>query len=363
MPLGISYYSFKLISYILEVHRGNLPAERSLVKFGAYVAFFPQIVAGPIQRPGDFFGQLPPTPVSIGGAVARIAWGLTKKLMIADNLAPAVNFVYAHVFDLHGAPLWIGLYLFPFQLYADFSGLTDIAIGAGQLFGITGPENFNRPFTASSISDFWRRWHMSLTNWLVDYVFVPLRMATRNIGATGLVLSITINMVAIGLWHGLTAGYLMFGVVNAAYLIGDALTSRRRAKFFKRNPAWERAGSWLGWLLTFHLIVVAEVFFRAPRVADALWLLRHLGSDLFGSTALLYRVITESGAQQLGIGVAGYLILELGERYWDKLRLVELLFQRTTLGSMVVLFRWRVAYPCWLCLAGRPLRSEFSLPI
>ncbi|MGC9951453.1 MAG: MBOAT family O-acyltransferase [Bryobacteraceae bacterium] len=315
MPLGISYYTFKLIGYVLEVHRGNLPAEKSMVDFAAYIAFFPQIVAGPIQRPGDFFTQLPPKPAALADALPRLAWGLAKKLLVADHLAPVVNSIYADVTGLHGAPLWAAFYLFPLQLYADFSGLTDIAIGAGRLLGITGPENFNRPFTASSISDFWRRWHMSLTNWLGDYVFVPLRMATREAGKAGLVFSITVNMVAIGLWHGLTGGYLMFGVLNAGYLIADALTSRRRAKFFKRNPSLDAAGRWLGWLLTFHLILIAEVFFRAPRVSDAVWLLRHLWSGLSGSTALLDGVVAESGARGLAIGLVGYLILELGERY------------------------------------------------
>jgi alginate O-acetyltransferase complex protein AlgI len=323
MPLGISYYTFKLISYLLDVHWGKIPAERGPVNFAAYIAFFPQIVAGPIQRPGEFFAQLPPKPALVSGALPRIGWGLVKKLLIADNLAPAVNSIYTHVTGLHGAPLWVAFYVFPLQLYADFSGLTDIAIGAGRLFGITGPENFNRPFTASSISDFWRRWHMSLTNWLVDYVFVPLRMATRQTGTFGLVLSITVNMVAIGIWHGLTAGYFVFGLLNAGYLVVDALTSRR-AKFFKRNPGWNRAGTWLGWLLTFHLILIAEVFFRARRLSDAFWLLGHLQIGLFGSTALLNSVIGNDGARALTIGLLGYLIMELGERYRVELRAKEL---------------------------------------
>ena len=324
MPLGISYYTFKLLSYVLDLHWGKLPAERRLVNFAAYVAFFPQIVAGPIQRPGDFLGQLPPKPVPATAAVPRIAWGFVKKLLIADNLAPTVNSIYAHVTGLHGAPLWVGFYLFPLQLYADFSGLTDIAIGTGRLFGITGPENFNRPFTASSISDFWRRWHMSLTNWLVDYVFVPLRMATRRAGNAGLVFSITVNMVAIGLWHGLTAGYLAFGVLNAAYLVVDALTSRDRAKFFKRNRRWDRAGTWLGWLLTFHLIFIAEVFFRAPRVSDAVWLLTHLWSGFSSSAAFFASDTMQSQARGLTIGLVGYLILEMGERYRPDIRAREL---------------------------------------
>src|SRR5262249_55675596 len=159
--LGISYYTFKLISYVLEVHWGKMDACRRVADFAGYVAFFPQIVAGPIQRPADYLGQLPAVPSRVSEALSRIAWGCIKKLIIADNLAPAVGYVYSHVTGLEGAPLWLGFYLFPLQLYADFSGLTDIAIGAGKLFGITGPENFNRPFTATSISDYWRRWHMS----------------------------------------------------------------------------------------------------------------------------------------------------------------------------------------------------------
>ena len=142
----------------------------------------------------------------------------------------------------------------------DFSGLTDIALGVGLLFGIAGPDNFNRPYTASNISDFWRRWHMSLTNWLADYVFLPLRMATREAGKVGLSFSIAVNMVMIGLWHGLTGGYLVFGLLNAAYLIVDALTGRWRLRLFKRHPEWDQAAAWLGWLLMFHLILIADVF-------------------------------------------------------------------------------------------------------
>ena len=324
MPLGISYYTFKLISYLLEVHRGSLPAERHFVSFAAYVAFFPQIVAGPIQRPGDFFAQLSRNPGPATNALPRIAWGFFKKLIVADNLAPIVNLIYAHTPGFQGFPLWAAFYLFPLQLYADFSGLTDIAIGTGRLFGITGPENFNRPFTASSVSDFWRRWHMSLTNWLTDYVFLPLRMATRDAGRVGLVLSITINMVAIGLWHGLTFGYLLFGLLNAAYLVADALTSRRRTRFFKQHPEWDGIGGWLGWLVTFHLILIAEVFFRAPHVSDAVWLLGHLSRGLVGSIPLLKASIVESGARALAVGLLGYIIMEVAERHRPDVAMREL---------------------------------------
>jgi alginate O-acetyltransferase complex protein AlgI len=315
MPLGISYYTFKLISYILDVHWGKIEPETSIVRFAAYVSFFPQIVAGPIERPADFFSQLPSPPIPLFAVLPRLAWGLTKKLLIADNLSPAVNYVYAHVTGLHGAPLWMAFYLFPLQLYADFSGLTDIAISAGLLFGISGPENFNRPFSARSISDFWRRWHMSLTTWLTDYLFTPLHMATRSAGNLGLAFSIAINMEAIALWHGLTNGFIMFGLLNSAYLIADAFTARRRSRFFKRHPNWNAAGNFLGWLLTFHLLAIALVFFRAPHVSGAVWLLGHLFTGWAGSTAVMDNILAQISARNLAIGLAGYLGLDLGERY------------------------------------------------
>jgi len=226
--------------------------------------------------------------------------------------------VYSHIGGshggVHGAALLAGFYLFPLQLYADFSALTDIALGIGMMFGIQGPENFNRPFTASSISDFWRRWHMSLTNWLADYVFTPLRMATRSAGTAGLIFSITANMVAIGLWHGLSWGYLMFGLVHAGYLVVDALTTRKRANFFKARPGLHRLGEWTGWLLTFHLVLIALVFFRAHTVSDATWLLSHAWRGLAHAKGDISQLLAAAGSKVLLMGLAGYAALELAER-------------------------------------------------
>src|SRR5271169_3843698 len=287
MPLGISYYTFKLISYVLDVHWGRIAPEKSLIRFAAYVSFFPQIVAGPIQRPGDFFSQLPPGQGSLPAAFSRIAWGFTKKLLIADNLAPTVNYVYAHATGLQGAPLWMGFYLFPLQLYADFSALTDIAIGVGRLFGINGPENFDRPFTASTVSEYWRRWHMSLTSWLVDYVFTPVRMATRTAGNLGLAFSITVNMMILSLWHGLGGGYVVFGLLHSGYITVEAFSARWRLRFFKRRPTWDAAGNFLGSVMTFHLVAFALVFFRSARLSDAFWLLGHLTTGWANVNAFL----------------------------------------------------------------------------
>jgi alginate O-acetyltransferase complex protein AlgI len=311
MPLGLSYYTFKLIGYVIDVYWGTAPAEKRLIPFATYVAFFPQIVAGPIHR-SDFFAQRP-HPGAVQSAVPRIAWGIAKKLIIADHLAPAVNYVFSHVTAPH-VPLWIGFYVWPMQLYADFSGLTDIAIGSGLLFGIRGPENFNRPFTACSISDYWRRWHISLTSWLKDYVFTPLRMATRNAGNLGLAFSITVNMVAIGLWHGLTWGYFVFGTMHSLFLSVDALTARRRRSWFKKHANFDKIGGWFGVLLTFHLVALALVFFRARTVADAWSLLFRMWAGLTTGISDLSQLEPQI-YKSLLLGLTGYLILELCERF------------------------------------------------
>lgn len=315
MPLGLSYYTFKLISYVLDIYWGKMTPETRFINFAAYVAFFPQIVAGPIARPNDFLVQLPPLRTSVYQGIPRIAWGLTKKLLIAENLAPAVNYIFNRVTALHGAELLAGLYLFPLQLYADFSGLTDIAIGIGLLFGIESPENFNRPFTASSISDYWRRWHMSLTTWLVDYLFTPLRIATRAAGNAGLAFSIAVNMIAIGLWHGLTWGYFAFGLLHAFYLVIDALTIRRRSRFFKLHPRLDRPATYLGCLLTFHLVAIALVFFRAQTIGDAVWLLSHCWLGLASYKTDLTGFALRAGGASFALGLAGYAVLEMAERF------------------------------------------------
>ena len=314
IPLGLSYYTFKLMSYLIDVDWGKIEPARSLEDFAAAIAFFPQIAAGPIQRPASFFQQLPPARTAVWLGLSRLVWGLAKKILIADNLAPTVNYVFEHIPSLHGASLLAGFYLFPLQMYADFSALTDVALGMGLLFGIVGPENFNRPFTASSISDFWRRWHMSLTNWLADYVFLPLRMATRSAGTVGLVLSITLNMLAVGLWHGFTWGYFIFGALNAAYLVGDALTVRSRSAFFKARPGIDRWGGWAGCLFTLHLFFLAMVFFRASAPHDALSLLSHALSGLNSFRTDLAQLAAATGSRALMIGLAGYVFLELAER-------------------------------------------------
>ena len=274
VPLGLSYYVFRMLGYLLDVYWEQIPAQRSFVSLALYGSFFPQIVSGPIQRAEDFFGQLDkiknPALGDFVVGLRRILFGLLKKVMIADRLAPLVASVHANPLGFSSLELLAGAYCYSFQLYADFSGITDIAIGIGLLFGIKGPENFNLPYFSPNIQVFWRRWHMSLTSWLTDYLFMPLRMSLRQLGTTGLGLAIFINMVAVGLWHGLTWTYLAFGILNGVFMTVSVLTLKERNTFFQSRPNLARIRVFAGPLLTFHLVVFAQIFFRAESLASAL---------------------------------------------------------------------------------------------
>ena len=205
LPVGMSYYLFKVIGYLGDVYWEKYPPEKSLLAFAAYVTFFPQIVSGPIQRPADFLGQLRAREVTAAtwaSGLRRLLFGLFTKLVVASRLGDLVDPVYSAPQGRPALVLVFAVYLFALQLYADFSAWTSIAIGAGKLFGIQAPENFDAPYLAPNLPDFWRRWHMSLTSWLTDYVYTPLRHVLRNQGNVGLVVAILANMVAVGGWHG-----------------------------------------------------------------------------------------------------------------------------------------------------------------
>jgi D-alanyl-lipoteichoic acid acyltransferase DltB (MBOAT superfamily) len=266
-PLGISYYTFKLAAYLIDVHWGAIEPEPRLIPFLAYTSFFPQIVAGPIQRAQSSLPQIEqanaPRLSDVTYGALRVVLGFFKKFVIADNLGALVDYVYQHLGRAPGAPVMFGFYGYPLQLYADFSALADIAIGAAAMLGIVSPENFEAPFAAPSPSEFWRRWHITLTQWMVDYVFTPLRMSLRGLGNVGLVLSIFVNMVLIGLWHGFYWTFALFGVVHAIFLSIDALTQKYRRRWYKQYPALDRFTDWVGPVVTFHIVAAACVFFRA----------------------------------------------------------------------------------------------------
>lgn len=313
-PLGLSYYIFKLIGYVVDVYWEKAPAQPSLIAVANYASFFPQVICGPIQRADDFFAQTSgganPSVERVASGLRLILFGLFKKLVVADQLGMVIDPWFSHLHEQTPAQLLLLAYLFPVQLYADFSGITDIAIGVGRLFNVESPPNFDAPFYAPNIAEFWRRWHMSLSSWLRDYVFTPVRHALRTWGNTGLVMSLMVTMLSIGIWHGARTSYVVFGLLNGVYMSVSALTLTRRNRWFKSHGTLAAIRVYGGPLILFHLVVIAEVFFRAPTASDGIFVMVH------GVPAFLHPLATVAAASafrlRLGIALAGAIVMEAG---------------------------------------------------
>ncbi len=339
LPIGLSYYAFKLISYLLDVYWEKYEPERDFWSFAVYVAFFPQLLSGPIQRANDFLKQLHARKALDADQFQRgarlILLGCFKKLVVADRLAEIVDRAYAQPRSAGDLALILASYLYVFQLYTDLSGFTDIAIGLGRLFGLEAPQNFDRPFQAANVQQFWRRWHMTLTSWLTDYLFTPLRLRLRTIGTIGLSIAIVVNMVAIGLWHGLKVTYLLFGLLHGLFMIVSVLTLKRRDTFFKAHPSWSRLRRFTAPLITFHLVVIGMVLARAHALGDALYVYRRAAWLLLHPRALV-AAPHDLGALGLGEGRALVFVWMLALAFVEQLR--------GWLAARHVVIRWSLYY-------------------
>ena len=273
-PLGISYYTFKLISYLIDVYWDEEAFERDPILVMLYAAFFPQIVSGPIQRSEAFFSQMREMSTnSADGAKIEegfkyVLSGLMLKLIFADRLAEVIASVDAEPSAFTAATLYCVVAGFTLQLFADFAGYTLIALGIGKLFGVDGPPNFSSPFAATNIVDMWKRWHMSLTSWLTDYLLTPLMMTFRAYGDMGFIAAIFIDMVAIGLWHGFSVNFLAFGLLQACFITISIFTSRQLSKWRRAGGA-EKISRLIGVVVTFAMMSISQIFFHAPTWAHS----------------------------------------------------------------------------------------------
>ena len=264
LPVGISFYTFQTMSYTIDVYRNKNDPYDDFLSFACYAAFFPQLVAGPIVRSEHFRKEienvLSPSSARIRLGLTLIVYGLAKKLIIADNVAIHVN----SIFD-DGAPLdnlglvWWGALAFGIQIYCDFSAYTDIAIGSALLFGIRIPENFDSPYAARSPQDFWRRWHISLSTWLRDYLFIPLG-GSRN-GPKVLVFALMLTMLLGGLWHGSSWNFILWGFLHGVLLITHRLLTKIKAIQIAFNHL-PRAAAVIGWIVTQYFVFMTWLVFR-----------------------------------------------------------------------------------------------------
>ena len=283
LPLGISFYTFRNLSYLFDVHNGKQEATRDWLTYFSYVAFFPCVISGPIDRPKKLIPQLERTRVfdyeQACDGMRRMVWGLFKKVVIADNCAAVTDVIFSDYRNLPPSSLLLGAFLYTIQLYTDFSGYSDIAIGAAQLLGFKVTNNFNYPFFSQNIAEFWRRWHISLTSWLTDYVFTPLSIAMRDLGKLGVILAVLVNFTLIGIWHGANWTFILFGFLHGCFFIPLILrgTLNRRIEIptGRRIPSAAEARNMF---LTFLLVMFTFILIRTASVEEAALFMQRLAS-------------------------------------------------------------------------------------
>jgi alginate O-acetyltransferase complex protein AlgI len=319
LPVGVSFYTFQALAYVVDVYRRQVPAERHAGVFALYKAFFPQLVAGPIERPARLLPELHrPTALEcqrLASGFSLVVIGLFKKVVIADRLAIYVNEVYGHPSQYHGLTVVLATYLFAFQIYCDFSGYSDIAIGSARMFGYDLMQNFDRPYFSRSIREFWTRWHISLSSWFRDYVYIPL--GGNRVAPWRNELNIFIVFLLSGLWHGASWTFVVWGALHGFYLLFAIWTAKPRAWLAQKSGLVR-----LGWLhaalerlVVFHLVAFAWVFFRADSFADAWTLIGNAAKLELSWDSLLVRSLT---AYELTIGVVAVTLMTLFHAWQDR---------------------------------------------
>lgn len=279
LPIGLSFHTFQAMSYTIEIYRGKQQPERHFGIYALYVMFYPQLVAGPIERPQNILHQFREVKrfdyENMKSGLIQITWGLTKKVVIADRLALFVNQVYGDPFSYTGLPLILATVFFAFQIYCDFSGYSDIAIGTARCMGYRLMVNFDRPYRATSIGEFWQRWHISLSTWFRDYVYIPL--GGNRVPAVRWALNVLIVFVLSGAWHGANWTFVVWGALHGLYLVGERLLLRRGKT---TSVSLRRPARWLRRSVVFILVTFAWIFFRAQNLTHARYIAGHLFTGL-----------------------------------------------------------------------------------
>lgn len=345
LPVGLSFYTFSCVSYLADIYRGKLAPERHIGRFALYIAFFPKLLAGPIERATTFLPQiLRPvrfTPEGVTLGLQLVLWGLFKKVVIADRLAAFVDTTYQTPGFASPVALVIATYFYAFQIYCDFSGYTDIAIGATRVLGLNLMDNFRRPYFARSVPEFWsrNRWHISLNAWFRDYLYIPL--GGSRVSRPRFYFNILAVYMVSGLWHGAAWTFVIWGGLNGLLHLLSMAAAGLKQKVAQgvRLPA--PLGSLLGILVTFHLILVTWVFFRAASLSDATTILSRVAESV-PKLPTLFKAYPFTGQIYLSLALIGLLLLvealDEWRAFWEKLR------------TRPVYVRWAVYYALLISL-------------
>ena len=283
LPVGISFYTFQTLSYSIDIYRRKLEPTRDFIAFSAFVSFFPQLVAGPIERASNLLPQFYAKrqfnyAMAVDG-MRQILWGMFKKVVIADRCAGYVNDIFANSAEYSGSTLALGAFFFAFQIYGDFSGYSDIAIGTSRLFGFNIMRNFHFPYFSRDMAEFWRRWHISLSTWFRDYVYIPL--GGSRVNKSTQIRNTLIIFVVSGFWHGANWTFIVWGLLNALFIIPLILTNanRKNLEIAAKDTIFPSLKEFGLMLLTFGLTVFAWIFFRAENLSHAFSYIGGLFSD------------------------------------------------------------------------------------
>lgn len=294
LPVGISFYTFQTMSYSIDIYRDKLKPTKDFVAFAAFVSFFPQLVAGPIERAANLLPQILQKRTfnkeqALKG-IELIVWGMFKKVVIADSFAPIVNDIFTNYTDYSGGTLIMGAVFFAFQIYGDFSGYSDIAIGTAKLFGFDLMTNFNFPYFSRSIGEFWRKWHISLSTWFRDYLYIPL--GGSKVGKLKGIRNVFAIFLVSGFWHGANWTFIVWGGIHALLFIPSFVLGTNR-RHLEDNKAYKGIVAYikdLGQVIfTFFVVTVAWVFFRADSITDAVGYLKGINSfKIDASSFIMY---------------------------------------------------------------------------
>lgn len=326
LPLGLSFHVFQSLSYVIEVYKKKYTPETNYITYALYVMFFPQLVAGPIERPQHLLPQLNQrhefNSVLARKGLERMLWGFFKKLVIADQIARTINPLFAHL-PQDSSLLIIIAIMFSYQLYCDFSGYSDIAVGSAMMLGFNLTENFNRPYASRSITEFWRRWHISLSNWLRDYLYYPLVLGWGKVNKLKIYYSTFITFSLIGLWHGAQWTYVVFGALHGIYLIFELVTEKARKKIYKifHLEKIQMIHHLVQTLTVFALVSISFIFFRAESLSKAWWFITNMVSSFnldFTLHQLMPALTMYPGRIVLYVVILAVCIMEVVQYFQEK---------------------------------------------
>jgi len=347
LPIGLSFHTFQSLSYVIEVYRGNQKAERHFGIYSLYVMFYPQLVAGPIERPSNllpqFFEKHSFDYQRVTSGLRLMLWGFFKKIVIADRLAVFVNEVYGNPGSYNSISLIVATLFFSFQIYCDFSGYSDIAIGAARVMGFKLMRNFRTPYYSKSISEFWKRWHISLSTWFRDYLYIPL--GGNRVSKFRNYFNIFFIFLVSGLWHGANWTFIVWGALHGFYMVAEKIIRGLKSsmpKFIWKNLIPSRT---IKILMTFFLVNFSWIFFRSESLSDSMIIMRKIFSlDLSGISIFSFN------KNQLAIGVCAILVMEIVQLIQEKGLIDNFLYKRP------IFVRWVVYY---LCIMGILAFGEF----